>query len=96
VLVPRVEFVSASGNPAALVTGRALFAWQKDRRRFRLESVHDGADVRSETGFAYDATQTPARTPPPSFEDLALLRGPVAQEMVADYPDFARRVWKLP
>ena len=39
-LVPKVEFVSARGTPAALLTGKALFSWQKDKRRFRLESTH--------------------------------------------------------
>src|SRR6478736_3788257 len=38
-LVPRVEFVSARGEPKALLTGKALFSWQKGR--FRLESVHE-------------------------------------------------------
>src|SRR5262249_27590966 len=42
VLVKKVDFVSATGNPAALVTGKALFTWQRDKRRFRLESVHPG------------------------------------------------------
>jgi glutaconate CoA-transferase subunit B len=96
-LVPRVEFVSARGDPAALVTGKALFAWQKDRRRFRLESVHPGheeAEVREATGFAFDGSAVPA-TPRPSPAELALLRGPVAQEIAADYPDFARRVWGI-
>lgn len=94
VLVPKVEFISAAGNPRALLTGRALFAWQKEKRRFRLESVHHGGDCRSETGFDYDAAQAVPRTPPPSEEDLAFLRGPVAKEMAANYPDFARRVWQ--
>src|SRR5439155_22098410 len=52
VLVPKVEFVSARGDPAALLTGKALFAWQNDKRRFRLESVHPGhsaAEVRENT-----------------------------------------------
>ncbi len=95
VLVPKVEFISAAGNPAALLTGKALFAWQKDKRRFRLESVHDGGDVRNDTGFDYDAPQPVPSTPPPSEGELALLRGPVAKEMAANYPEFARRVWKL-
>ena len=95
VLVPKVEFISAAGNPAALLTGKALFAWQKDRRRFRLESLHDGEDVRSHTGFDYDAPQAVPRTPAPSAEDLALLRGAVASEMAANYPDFARKVWGI-
>jgi glutaconate CoA-transferase subunit B len=95
VLVPKVEFVSAAGNPAALLTGKALFGWQKDRRRFRLESLHDGEDVRSQTGFDYDAPPSVPRTPAPSAAELALLRGAVAREMAANYPDFARKVWGI-
>ena len=95
VLVPKVEFVSAAGNPAALLTGKALFGWQKDRRRFRLESLHDGEDVRSNTGFDYDAPPSVPRTPAPSAAELALLRGAVAREMAANYPDFARKVWGI-
>jgi glutaconate CoA-transferase, subunit B len=94
VLVPKVEFVSARGDPAALLTGKALFSWQKEKCRFRLESVHDG-DVRSETGFDYDAPADLPRTPAPTEQDLALLRGPVAKAIAADYPDFAKRVWGL-
>jgi glutaconate CoA-transferase subunit B len=107
VLVPKVEFISAPGwsppevqrrgGPIALVTGKALFAWQKEKRRFRLESVHPGHsldEVREATGFEFDA-QRVAETSPPSAEDLALLRGPVAARIRADYPDFAERVWGL-
>ena len=95
VLVPKVEFVSARGDPAALLTGKALFAWQKDKRRFRLESVHPGhsaAEVHENTGFGYDADGV-AETPSPSKDDLLLLRGAVAREIARDYPEFARRVW---
>jgi len=95
VLVPKVEFVSAAGNPSALLTGKALFAWQKDRRRWLLESLHDGEDLRAQTGFDYDAPPAVPRTPEPSAEELGLLRGPVAREMAADYPDFARKVWGI-
>lgn len=103
VLVPKVDFISAPGwsppeverpgGPVALLTGKALFAWQKEKRRFRLESVHDAEDVRDQTGFDYDSPPVVPRTPPPSSEELALLRGPVANEMAANYPEFARRVW---
>jgi glutaconate CoA-transferase subunit B len=95
VLVPKVEFVSAAGNPGALLTGKALFSWQKDRRRFRLESLHGGDDVRDQTGFDYDAPAAVPRTPAPSAGDLELLRGPVAREMAVNYPDFAKRVWGI-
>ena len=39
VLVPKVEFVSARGDPLALLTGKALFSWQKEKRRFRLAEL---------------------------------------------------------
>ena len=96
VLVPKVEFVSARGDPAGLLTGKALFSWQKDRRRFRLESVHPGgsaADVRANTGFDYDNEGCTQVTAPPTPEDLALLRGPVRDVIAENYPAFAARVW---
>ena len=105
VLVPKVDFISAPGwsppgverrgGPVALLTGKALFGWQKDRRRWLLESLHDGEDVRGQTGFDYDAPAAVPRTPAPSSDDLAFLRGPVAKEMAHNYPEFARRVWKM-
>jgi len=95
-LVPKVEFVSATGNPAALLTGKALFSWQKDRRRFRLESIHEGseAEVREATGFDFDSDSAKA-TQPPSAEELSLLRTGVSRQIAADYPDFAKRIWGI-
>ena len=98
VLVPKVEFVSARGDPLALVTGKALFAWQKELRRFRLESFHPGSsleDVRESTGFDYDLSKDIGETPPPSPDDLHILRTHVAGKIAADYPDFAKRVWGI-
>jgi glutaconate CoA-transferase subunit B len=88
--------VERRGGPAALLTGKALFLWQKDKRRFLLESVHPGSnagDVRANTGFDYDAPAAVPATPPPSAAELALLRGPVAKVIAENYPEFARRVW---
>jgi len=106
VLVKKVDFVSAPGwsppevrrrgGPAALLTGKALFAWQKEKRRFRLESVHPGssaAEVRANTGFEYDAPATAPQTATPAPEELALIRGPVARVIKENYPGFAQRVW---
>ena len=95
VLVPKVEFASARGNPAALLTGRALFSWQRERQRFRLESLHEAGDIRADTGFDFDDPAERRLTPPPTDEELALLRGPVARAIAADYPDFAKRVWGI-
>ena len=95
VLVARVEFISAAGNPAALLTGKALFSWQQDKRRFRLESFHDSSpeDIRASTGFEYDVSPKLLETPPPSPDELSLLRSKVKSEIEKDYPDLARRVW---
>ena len=96
VLVPRVEFISARGDPAALLTGKALFSWQKDSKKFLLQSFHPGEDAKSiaaATGFDYDVSPEVGETTAPTADELALLRGPVAKQIAADYPDFARRVW---
>ena len=106
VLVPKVDFISAPGwsppgverrgGPQALLTGKALFLWQPDKRRFRIESVHPGTtldEIVEMTGFEFDRGLAVAATPAPSDQDLALLRGAVAKEIAANYPEFARRVW---
>ena len=108
VLVPKVDFISApgwsppevwrAGGPQALVTGKAIFAWQPEKRRFRLESVHPGhtaVEIREHTGFDYDAAAHIAVTAEPTPEELALLHGPVGREIASNYPDFARRVWGI-
>ena len=95
-LVPKVDFVSARGNPAALVTGKALFTWQREKRRFRLESVHPDSspeEVRASTGFDHDVSSSLCVTREPTEEEIRLLRAKVAPQIARDYPDFARRVW---
>ena len=95
-LVPKVEFVSARGTPTALLTGKALFSWQPGPRRFRLESVHPHSsldDVLQNTGFEFDVAEKTAVTAAPDARQLELLRGPVARDIAADYPEFAQRVW---
>ncbi len=106
VLVPKVDFISAPGwsppqverrgGPQALLTGKALFLWQKDQRRFWLESIHPGnslQDIRENTGFEFDFQKEIPQTAIPDADQISLLRGPVAREIAANYPDFARRVW---
>lgn len=95
-LVPKVEFVSARGTPAALLTGKALFSWQQDKRRFRLESVHPGgstAEVREHTGFDYDVAPGCRETALPSPQDIEILGTKVRALVAENYPEFAARVW---
>jgi glutaconate CoA-transferase subunit B len=106
VFVPKVDFVSAAGTnephvhrpggPYALVTGRCVMSFDKEAKRFRLESVHPGESVdgvRENTGFDFDCPETVPKTPLPDAETLALLRGEIADELAATYPAFAERVF---
>ena len=102
--MPDVDFISApgasepnvfrTGGPIALVTNRCLFAFENGR--FRLASVHPGhtvEEVVENTGFDFDRPKEVPETPLPSPETLALMRGPVAQELAGVYPQFARQVF---
>ncbi|MFI5023770.1 MAG: CoA-transferase [Alphaproteobacteria bacterium] len=104
-LVEKVDFVSAPGGspsdvyrpggPAALLTGLALFAFDKERRRFRLESIHPGhtlEEVLANTGFAFDRPEEVPTTPAPDADQLALLRGRVRRELAETYPRFVASV----
>ena len=51
-------------------------------------------EVREGTGFEFDFKEV-SETAGPSAADLELLRGPVARQIAADYPDFAKRVWSI-
>ncbi len=106
VFVPKVDIVSAPGvsppgvfrrgTAQALVTGKCVFRFDPARARFTLESVNPGetaASIREATGFDYDEAADVPQTQDPTERELALLRGPVCDEMRETYPDFCRRVW---
>ena len=101
-LVPKVDFISAPGwspagvhrpgGPHALVTNLAMFLFERDHRRFRLQSVHPGhtaQEVREKTGFEFHCPDRVPETPPPEPERLALIRGPVRDAIAETYPEFA-------
>ncbi len=105
-LVPKVSFISAAGGsaenvyrtggPVALVTNRCLFAFDRARKRFRLDSVHPGhtvAEVIENTGFDFDRGEAVPETPAPSPDTLALMREVVAPQLAEVYPQFAARVF---
>jgi glutaconate CoA-transferase subunit B len=106
VFVEKVDNISAPGvsppgvfrrgTAQALVTGRCVFRFHPDRARFSLESVHPGEtveSVRDATGFSFDVTGDVPFTPDPTAEELALLRGPICDEMMETYPEFCARVF---
>ena len=88
--------VPRSGGPVALLTNLCLFDFDKPAGRFRLRSIHPGhslEEVLDQTGFAFERPEQVPLTPAPDAARLALLRGPVAREIAAIYPAFARQVF---
>ncbi len=105
VLVEKVDHISAPGrsqpevirrgSAQALVTGRCVFSF--DGTRFTLASMHPGETIESidaNTAMSYLTPPDVPMTPDPTPDELALLRGPVCDEMLGTYPDFCRRVWE--
>ena len=108
-LVPKVDFISAPGTsppgvyrpggPIALVTNRCVFAFDRQRARFRLESLHPGhslEEVLDNTGFDFDRPGTVPTTATPSQEHLVLMREVVAPLLAEAYPQFAATVFGAP
>jgi glutaconate CoA-transferase subunit B len=105
-LVERVDFISAAGSsepgvhrpggPSHLLTGRALFRFDRDSRRLRLASLHPGntlESVREATGFDFECDADPVpETGVPDAQALAALAGPIADELFDIYPAFAARL----
>ena len=102
VLVPKVDFVSAPGTshagvyrpggPWKLLTGLALFAFDRSRKRFALESVHPGHTVEEivdGTGFEFDRPAQVPTTPEPGPRMLHLIRSQIRGEIAETYPKFA-------
>ena len=110
-MVDQVDFISApgtspdnvyrQGGPHALITDRCLFAFDRDKQRFRLESVHPGhtlEEVRDNTGFDFEVAQDSSplpTTPGPDASRLALSRGEIAAAIADPYPKFAAEVLGL-
>ncbi len=107
-LVPKVDFISApgtsppnvhrTGGPVALVTNCCVFAFDRGKRRFRLQSVHPGhtiEEVIENTGFDFDRPNRVPATPVPDPETLRLIREVVAPELAEVYPQFAEKVFGL-
>jgi glutaconate CoA-transferase, subunit B len=106
VLVERVDNISAPGvsdpgvfrrgTAQALVTGKSVFTFDASRARFTLSALFPGEtveSVRAATGFGFDVAPNLSEVPAPSDAELALLRGPVCDEMMETYPEFCDRVF---
>ncbi len=102
VMVPKVDFISAPGTspegvyrpggPWKMLTGLGLFAFDRIRKRFMLESVHPGhsvEEIAAHTGFDFDQPESVATTSAPDPRMLSLVRGRIREEIAETYPHFA-------
>lgn len=107
IFVPKVDFISApgisspqvrrTGGPHALVTGLCVMMFDRQRQKFRLESVHPGhsiEEVRDNTGFDFDCAPTVPETSMPAAGDLKTIRDVVAPVIADPYPNFAATVFE--
>lgn len=105
VLVPKVEFISAPGSspdnvyrpggPYALVTSKAVFAFDRNQRRFRLSSLHTGEDLGGlieATGFTFEHEATPAVTAFPDRRTCQAIKERIGPLIAETYPQFAERL----
>jgi glutaconate CoA-transferase, subunit B len=102
VMVRKVDFISApgtsapgvhrTGGPWKMLTGRGLFAFDRARGSFHLESVHRGHtldEIVLNTAFEFDRPADPPQTPEPDATTLELIRTGIRAEIAETYPKFA-------
>jgi len=100
-LVEQVQFITCPADPPegvrmgrgpnVFVTPMAVFRMDRPRGRFQLESAHPGVtreELIDNTGWALDLPDEVPVTAPPTAEELAALRGPVADDLESTYPGF--------
>jgi glutaconate CoA-transferase subunit B len=75
--VERLDFVTAAGNVDRVVTPLGIFVRRDGDLRLEVESLHPGVTPKAfqdATGFAVDIGPDTPLTPPPSTEELMVLR----------------------
>ena len=108
VMVDKVDFISAPGvsekniyrrgGPQALVTPLCHFSFNKDKRCFKLESVHPGhtvEEVQDNTGFEFELPSIVPETPVLDLETTIQLREKISFRIAKTYPKFAQKVFGI-
>jgi glutaconate CoA-transferase subunit B len=101
--VERVDFVTApgltpetvyrEGGPTLVVTSKAVLNWDTAAQEWTLQYIHPGSsmeDVKENTGFDLRVSPSVQITPPPTTEELQILRTVVREKLARFYPDFVR------
>ncbi len=105
--VEHVDFVSGAGitppsikrspEPFKVFTPMAILQFDRQAGRYSIESVHEGftaEQVQEQTGFSLGSLEGVPTTPPPTEEEMRVLRTEVRERMIetGTYPDWARHV----
>jgi glutaconate CoA-transferase subunit B len=78
-----------------MLTELGLFSFDRERRRFRLDSVHPGRsveEIRDNTGFEFDCPDRVPITPHPEPKTLSAIRGAIRSDIAETYPRFAAKL----
>lgn len=101
-LVPKLDYTSASvrddcpGEPAIFVTSKAAFGFDKQRRRFTLDTVldeNDSHDIMNGIDFEHDVSSSLRIGIEPTEQELDALDGSVRAHLAEHYPLYAQRVY---
>ena len=85
------ERVERPGGPSMLITNICVMMYDRDQKRFVLDSVHPGVtvdEVVENTGFEIIIPAEVPSTPIPTPEQLQLLRGSIKDRVRGQYPGF--------
>jgi glutaconate CoA-transferase subunit B len=106
--VEKVDFVTAPGStpesvyreggPTKVITPKAVLSWDGEAGEWVLDSVHPGStmeDVQANTGFTLRVSPRVQMTPPPTEQELSVLRTIVRPKLERIYPEFARTKIRL-
>ena len=105
-LVDKVDFISAPGfsseniyrpgGPKYLLTNRALFKFDKPKRRFCLIKINHNETIENIvtlTGFKFDIYNNVTEMTIPNNNRIDILRNKVSYMVSEFYPEFTERVW---
>ena len=105
-LVDKVDFISAPGfsdeniyrpgGPKFLLTNRALFKFNKQKKRFCLLKIHNNESLENIiklTGFKFDVDDKITNMSIPNKTRIDILRNKVSHMVSEFYPEFADRIW---
>src|SRR5260221_13876000 len=87
------ETVYREGGPASLITPKAILAWDKAAGEWMLDRTQPGssvADVQHHTGFALRVSTAVHPAPPPTEQELSILRTVVKEKLARSYPEFVK------